>query len=100
MKYLITAQAGQVPPELGVDVYRAAKAWMNAKLADGSLDFHYVFADLTGGLVIANADSHEEVLDRILDFPLYPFFQWEVDALCDWSHSYDKIIGLYQRLSG
>ena len=101
MKYLVSVQPGTtpIPPEQAVGLYQAAKEWINAQLADGRLDCCYVFAD-AGGFAISNADSHEEVFDNLLAYPLYPFFDWEVKALCDWSHSYDKIIELYQRLVG
>jgi muconolactone delta-isomerase len=100
MKYLTIAKPGTtpVPPEQGVGLWQAAKEWINARLADGRLDCHYVFAD-TGGFAISNADSHEEVFDALLTFPLFAFFDWEVKALCDWSHSYDKIIEVYQQLA-
>jgi muconolactone delta-isomerase len=101
MKYLITAKPGalQVPRERGVALYKAAKQWVNAALADGRFDCHYVFPD-AGGFSIANADSHEEVFDTLLSYPVYPFFEWEVRALCDCGHTYDTIIRYFQRLAG
>jgi hypothetical protein len=101
MKYLIVAERNTVPipVDQGAALYQAAKAWINAHLADGRMDCSYVFAD-TGGLAITNAESHEEVFDALLSYPLYAFFDWEVRALCDWSHSYDSIIELFERLGG
>ena len=101
MKYLIAGERNSmpVPVDQGAALYQAAKAWINAHLADGRMDCSYVFAD-TGGLAITNAESHEEVFDALLSYPLYAFFDWEVRALCDWSHSYDSIIELFERWGG
>ncbi len=70
------------------------------RCSDGTFDCHYAFVDL-GGLTIANAESSEAIFDMILDYPLYPFFEWEVTALCNWEQSYDKNIEYFKRgLSG
>ena len=100
MKFLITAQPGPtpMPPQQAAGLLQATKEWINARLADGTMDCHYVFPE-GGGFVISNADSHETVLDALLEYPLYPFMTWEVKALCDWSHSYDKFIELWQKLA-
>ena len=58
-----------------------------------------IFSELGGGFAITNADSHEEVTDSLLEYPLYPFFNWEVKPLSDWSHSYDKLAELFQRIT-
>ena len=100
MKFLVTAQAGPapMPPEQAASLMQAAKEWMKAGFADGTVECHYVFPE-GGGFTISNADSHEAVLDHLLAYPLYPFMTWEVKPLCDWSHSYDKFIELWQKLA-
>ncbi|MGB5931821.1 MAG: muconolactone Delta-isomerase family protein [Anaerolineae bacterium] len=102
MKYATRSQRNLVPipREQGVALFQAAKEWVKARLADGTLDCVYSFADLSGGLAIGNADSHEELMDRILDYPMYPFFDWEVEPLCDFSHSMDRLIEWWQTLPG
>jgi hypothetical protein len=72
---------------------------MNARRADGRMECSHVSAD-TGGVSISHAEAHEEVVDALLSFPLYAFFDWEVRALCEWSHRYDSIIALFERLAG
>lgn len=100
MKYLVTARpsAVPIPPEKAVGLFKAAKEWINAHLASGKHDCHYIFPD-GGGFAIANADSHEEVMDQVLDYPMYPFLDWEIKALCDSDHSYDKMIEFWQKLA-
>jgi hypothetical protein len=52
-----------------------------------------------GGLAIVNASSHEPVMEALLDFPLYPFFDWEVTPLLDFEVSYQRYIEYYQRIA-
>ena len=95
MKYLITAKTigfpGMTPtsPDVMHSLNLAARTYVKERLEEGSFECHYIFPD-GGGFVIANADSHEEVMDILLGYPLYPMFVWEVKVLCDWEHSYDK----------
>jgi muconolactone delta-isomerase len=101
MKHLVIGTRNLVPmePATAVGLYQAAKQWTNAQLADGRLDCQYNFVDLGGGCAIVNADSHEEVLERLLDYPLFAFFDWEVKPLADWSHAHDKLIEFFQKLA-
>lgn len=100
MKFLVTAyQSMPIPPEMGADLYRAATEWVNGQFAAGLLDCHYVFAE-TGGFGIINAESHEDVFDGLLSYPLFGFFKWEVKALCEWSHTYDSLIQFFENLPG
>jgi hypothetical protein len=99
MKYLVIGNPNltPIPPELAVNIYKAAIAWMDERLKNGKLDFHYIFAE-RGGFVIANVNSPEELFDEMLSYPLYPFFDWEVKALVEWKHGYNSIIDLYKRM--
>ena len=101
MKYLVTARPGTTTIKLkyGARLFQAAKEWADARLADGMFECHYGFSDL-GALAIVNADSNEAVLDGIIDCPVYPFFDWQVEALCDWQHTYDKNIAYFEKLAG
>jgi muconolactone delta-isomerase len=101
MKFLVTARPGTIPIKIkhGVRLFQAAKDWANERLADGTFDCHYACSDL-GGISVTNADSHEAVQDLILDCPLYPYFNWEVTALCDANHSYDKNTEYFKKLGG
>ncbi|MDH4208471.1 MAG: hypothetical protein OEV76_06335 [Anaerolineae bacterium] len=101
MKYLITGRRNLAPmePKMAINVFQAAKQWNNAQLAAGKLDLTYNYADGSGGFAIANGDSHEEVYDRLLESPYFVFMDWEVIPLVDWSHSYDKLIELFQKIA-
>ncbi len=99
MKFLVTGIPGAipVPPRQGMSLYKAAAAWFEERLKNGRIECHYVFTD-QGGFVIANANTHEELFEELLSYPLYPFFTWEVKALCDWKHSYDTIIRIFEKM--
>jgi muconolactone delta-isomerase len=101
MKYLVTALPGTTTLKIkyGARLFQATKEWVDALLADGTFDCHYGFSDL-GALSIVNADSHEALLDKILECPVYPYFNWEIKALCDWQHIYDKNIEYFKKLGG
>ena len=102
MKYMVIATRNMVPMDSkqAIGLFQAAKQWINARLADGTLDLHYVHIETGGGFTIGNADSHEEIYDRIIKYPLYPFFDYEVIGLVDWSHAYDRNIEWFQKLAG
>jgi muconolactone delta-isomerase len=102
MKYLILSQrnAVPIPPGQVVALFQAAKLWLKASQAEGRLDCYYAFADTRGTFAITNADSHEEVWDGILDYPLYMFFDWEVEPLCDPDHALDKLIDVADKIFG
>lgn len=102
MKFLVMGKRNQVPmePKMAVGLVQAAKESMKAGLADGTLDVSYMHVDGSAGFTIANADSHEEAMDGLLDFPMFVFMDWEVIPLVDWSHAYDKLIELFQKMSG
>jgi hypothetical protein len=102
MKFLLIGRPGPTPTpvEHGAALYEAAKAFVNAKLADGSMDMHYNFADGSGGFAIANADSAEEALGDLVAYPLFPFLRWESHALADWSQAYDQFIEMFKRMGG
>jgi len=101
MKYLVAAKRNLVPmdPKMAVGVMQAAKQWTSAEIAAGRMDLMYVHGDGSGGFAIVNGNSHEEVYDKLVEAPLYVFMDWEVMPLVDWSHGYDKLIELFQKIA-
>ena len=98
MKYLtITSPRGNLAPEIAGGVFQAGKEWLNAGVADGTLDFVHGFP-AGGGVAVANADSHEALMDRLREFPLFPFVDWDVRPLVDINQSLDSAIQLFQRM--
>jgi muconolactone delta-isomerase len=101
MKFMamVTGIGTPIPPEQGADLVRANKEYVNERLADGTMECCYSFID-GSGFAIFNADSHEEAMDRIMEYPEFPFLIWEVKPLCDANHSFDKWIEFYEKLAG
>jgi hypothetical protein len=100
MKYLIVAKPGttQIPVEQGAVLIQAGLSWIQAKLADGTIDSTYNVIG-GGGIAIGNADSPEQILADLLEYPLYPFFSWEVTPLLDLDSSLAGYIEFYKRLA-
>ena len=105
MKFLILAKPlpGAPRPENPVAVLQAGKEWINARLADGSVDCAYNVMGSKqgiGAVAIANADSHEALAELVLSFPQYPFFDLEILPLSDINHAVEKTIALMQKPMG
>ncbi len=101
MKYLVIQKPRRttLPPEELAAIQQAAKEWLNAKLADGTIDCAYAFA-AAGGVAIGNADSHEDLMRQIVESPLWPVSKFEVHALCDFDQAFDASIERLQKLGG
>ncbi|GAI77463.1 unnamed protein product [marine sediment metagenome] len=101
MKYLISAVPGpnSIPPKHGEALLNAAKAWIEAKIADGSFESAYLFFG-GGGIAIGISESHGQILTNLLEYPLYPFFDWDVKPVLELSESMDKYAGFYKRMAG
>ena len=100
MKFLVFMKAVRAPaPENPIAVLQAAKEHLNAKLADGTLDCIYNVVG-TMGMAIVNADSHEELTEQLMAYPQYPFGDFEVHALGDANHFFDKTIEMMQKMGG
>ena len=97
MKYLITAKPGitPIPREQGAVLLQAGLEWLNAKLADGTLDSAFNIIG-GGGIGVGNAETHEELLGMLLEYPLYPFFSWEITPLLNLDESIRKYIAFYK----
>jgi len=68
------------------------------KTKDGTIEAIYGFPE-GGGLSIANASSHEELMDTIRDFPLFSFVEWNIKPLVDFNKSLDSATAIFQRMA-
>ena len=95
MKFLVTTTPRrlQIPP---VGLMEAAKAWINARLADKTMDCCYSLIT-GGGICIINADSAEKVAQLLMEYPAYMAADWKVDALCDINKNLDQAIAMIKR---
>ena len=94
MKFLVLATPGPVPPP--VDMIRSGQEWIEGRLADGRIECSYAYAG-GGGFSITQADSHEELMDELLDYPLSGFVQFEVRPLVGLDHAFKRFIETVER---
>ncbi len=97
MKFLIVSERvyGLPPSEDPSALFKASKEYLNALLADGSLECLYITPD-GGGMAIANVGSHEELWDMMDVYPAASFIKQKFYPLLDHNHFYDKLIEKYQ----
>jgi hypothetical protein len=91
---LVLAKPGGEPllQENAAEVYKAAQAFGNERLENGMYDCAYAFFK-GGGFAIVNADSHDEVYNQLLKYPMFAQFIWEVKPLLDWNKTFESILG-------
>ena len=94
MKFLILSKliAGVPPPEDAAAFFKASQEYLDALLADGSLDCVYITPN-GGGAAIANVVSHEELWEKTNAFPGAPYLKYEFYPLLDHTHFYSQLIG-------
>jgi len=105
MKFLILVKPlpGAPRPENPVALLQASKEWMNARLADGSVDCAYKVIGSKQGIdsvAIANADSHEALAELVLSFPAYALCDLEILPLSDLNRFLEMVIEITQKSMG
>ena len=93
MKYMFICErlSIQVPPEKWLEMLQETKKWINKRIEDGTIESIYNFID-TGGVVIANFDSHEAARDYFAEFPIGSSYEWQIKALVDHKNVIDGAI--------
>jgi hypothetical protein len=97
VKFLIVAKLGGEPlaPDKAFETYKAAQAYGNKLVEDGTHDCSYAFFG-GGGIAIANADSADEVYRNLTKYPMWQNFLWEVTPLLDWNQTFDSILATFK----
>jgi hypothetical protein len=88
MKYQVTATPGPLPPS--PEQFDATLDWLQAKLEDGTFDCLYGFLE-GGGVSIANADSHADLLELMAEYPLYGLVVWDTRPLLAFREGADTV---------
>jgi hypothetical protein len=96
MKFLVTATPGPMPPP--PDLLREARDWLQSRVDDGTLECVYAFPH-GGGCVIGEYDSHEDLMEQLMDYPLSPFVSYESHALVEFDAAFDRFIPYVERVS-
>ena len=93
MKFLMHAELlmGVPPPEdLGTTI-QAPRVYLNTALAEGRLDCVHMYASGRQSVLIANAESHEELCGWLQANPSYPYWDFEVHPLADLNSCLDML---------
>ena len=88
MKYFVSATPGPMPP--ASEQFDAATSWLEGKVNDGTFDCIFGFME-GGGFSIVNADSHHDVLELMLEYPLYGLVTWTVRPLLEFKEGIDDV---------
>ena len=95
MKFLVTVTPGPMPPP--IELIQPAQDWVQARLDDGSFECAYAFPD-GGGLSIGNNDSHEQLMDQLLEYPLSPFVSYDVRPLVGLDDAFDRFKAFAEKM--
>lgn len=96
MKFLVTVTPGPMPPP--IELVRQAQEWIQAKLDDGSFEACYAFPQ-GGGCSIGTNDSHEQLMEQLMEYPLSPFVEYDVKPLVDLNAAFDRVIPYIEKMS-
>jgi hypothetical protein len=96
MKFMVTARPRPLGPS--PDAVRQAQAWLQAKLDDGTFDAVYAYPE-GGGCSIGTYDSHEQLMEELMEYPLSPFVDYEVQALVDLDAAFERFIPFAEAMS-
>jgi muconolactone delta-isomerase len=100
MKFLVIRKprvnAGMLPSS---KTFREAKQSAQEAIKQGVIDCIYAIPAGGGNVAIVNADSPEELNQRIMDTPLFLFSEWELRPLTDYAKYMDNIAAVFERQS-
>jgi hypothetical protein len=88
MKYFVSATPGPMPP--APEQFDAAMTWLEGKVNDGTFDCIFGFME-GGGFCVINADSHHDVLDLMLEYPLFGLVTWNVRPLMEFKEGTEQL---------
>ncbi len=95
MKYLITAKPGPMPPP--IEVVRGAQEWLQARLDDGTFEAVYAYPQ-GGGCSIGEIESVEGLMEQLMDYPLSPFVELDVQPLVEMNAAFDRFIPYIEKV--
>ena len=95
MKFLVTVTPGPMPPPL--EAVRAAQEWLQARLDEGTFECVYAFPH-GGGCSIGENDSHEQLMDQLMDYPLSPFVEYDVTPLVELDAAFDRYVPYMEKI--
>jgi len=87
MKYMILVKSrigtAAAKPQNPIKTFKEARDWNQAALDSGAFDCVYGLITGRGGLAIANAASHEDLMKLLRSSPMFHYVDYEIQPLCD-----------------
>src|ERR687898_215914 len=96
MRFLTIVKPGPAPPP--VELIRSAEEWIGGKLSYGTFECCYAFVQ-GGGFSVGEADSLEQLMDDLLDYPLSPFVEFDVRPLVGIDHAFERFTEMAERMA-
>jgi len=96
MKYLVIARPGPMPPP--VELVRQAQDWLQANLDDGTFEVCYAFPQ-GGGFSVGENDSTEQLMEQLMEYPLSPFVEYEIEPLVEMNGAFERFIPFVEKMS-
>jgi hypothetical protein len=96
MKFLVTVRPTGLPPP--IEAVKAAREWLETRVEDGTFECIYAFPT-GGGVSIGENESHEQLMDEMLDYPLSPFVEFRVEPLVEIGAAFDRFIPYMERMT-
>ena len=100
MKFLVLTKSRVGAPPLPdpIAALQASKEYLDVMLADGSLDFVYQFASGHQAVAVVNAETAEEMWEKLTAYPLSPVQVYEVHPLADINYVFEKNLERMQQM--
>jgi hypothetical protein len=101
-KFLVIIRPGgisKLPSSTVAGLVSETRRMIQGGLEGRAIDCAYATLDGRGAALIANANSHEEVLSALMDAPLYPIWDFEIHPLADFSVAFEKNARVSEKLA-
>jgi len=96
MKYLVITKRRHIP--LPASTMEPARHWIHEQITASKLDCCYGMPG--GGISIANAKSHDELMRMLMSYPDARYVDYEIHPLCEIDIVFDEAEALAARGCG
>ncbi len=103
MKYLVLIKRNTLlapSTEEWLAMLQATRELIAAWLEDGTIECHYGTVPADGGVMIVNADSHEQAQELLIKSPLFMFYTWDIQPILEILPVFDRFIELNKQRIG
>lgn len=95
MKFLVAVTPSPTLPPL--ESARAGLAWLQERRDNGTFEAIYAYPQ-TGGFVIWQSESPEQLMEELMSYPLAPWVSYDVKPLVELDVGFGHLIAALERL--